>query len=360
MMVQQWSQGQQMPGHQGQQQVQRPGELQYASVPIPKGYNAVHGEGITAPTNYYVGRPPGQHLAGQQSYGQQQQQGFDPQGQAPASQPRHVSSPLATTGPYQQNQQTSPERSGSATPGEQGGFNLPIQGNITPADEGQASQRFWQDAQNVHRKGSILSDAGQSVESGALGANGERAPPPGQVNQGHYPQPRSSTTSMNAKDPSRGSSQVSSNTEVGQTRQTGPPRSASLSPDTALEGRNGSKGKDLTVDVDKSKQDMEENIYDATPRLKQDRTGESKGVSDISKSNSNGSARGKENINNTAAHVELEDTADAHMRTIRLRSQEEKIFYDPEGDVPKMSATSYPGQEWNPYGEPEFADFKDD
>ncbi|CAG9946469.1 unnamed protein product [Clonostachys rosea f. rosea IK726] len=52
--------------------------------------------------------------------------------------------------------------------------------------------------------------------------------------------------------------------------------------------------------------------------------------------------------------VELADTADARMRTLRLNEQEEKIFYEPEGEPPKMTATSYPGQEWNPYGEPEF------
>jgi hypothetical protein len=100
----------------------------------------------------------------------------------------------------------------------------------------------------------------------------------------------------------------------------------------------------------------------------------------MSKSNSNGSASNKPGSNHpaggdkspavnqdteaaaaaAAAHVELEDTAEARLRTLRLNSQEEKIFYDPEGDIPKMSATSYPGQEWNPYGEPEFADFRDE
>ncbi|KAH7309137.1 hypothetical protein B0I35DRAFT_94076 [Stachybotrys elegans] len=60
--------------------------------------------------------------------------------------------------------------------------------------------------------------------------------------------------------------------------------------------------------------------------------------------------------------VELEDTEEARKRAIRLASQEEKILYDPEDDpnhMPVMSATSYPGQEWNPYGV-EYGDWKDD
>lgn len=53
--------------------------------------------------------------------------------------------------------------------------------------------------------------------------------------------------------------------------------------------------------------------------------------------------------------AELEDTAEARKRTLRIDSQEEKIHYDPDADSdgelpPQMSATSYPGQEWNPYG----------
>ncbi|KAJ6779719.1 hypothetical protein PWT90_02062 [Aphanocladium album] len=57
--------------------------------------------------------------------------------------------------------------------------------------------------------------------------------------------------------------------------------------------------------------------------------------------------------------AELEDTAEARQRTIRLDGQEEKIAYDPEEENPKMSATSYPGQEWNPYGEPGFSDWQE-
>lgn len=55
------------------------------------------------------------------------------------------------------------------------------------------------------------------------------------------------------------------------------------------------------------------------------------------------------------SRAELEDTEEAHRRKMRLASQEEKIHFDPNADSdgevpPQMSATSYPGQEWNPYG----------
>jgi hypothetical protein len=61
-----------------------------------------------------------------------------------------------------------------------------------------------------------------------------------------------------------------------------------------------------------------------------------------------------------------------------LREQEEKIPVNPEepdmaasslaaartrkddeNEMPQMSATSYPGQEWNPYGDPSYEDWND-
>ncbi|GKU05113.1 hypothetical protein FLAG1_07624 [Fusarium langsethiae] len=63
-------------------------------------------------------------------------------------------------------------------------------------------------------------------------------------------------------------------------------------------------------------------------------------------------------------HAELENTEEARKRTLRINSQEEKIHYDPnadsDGEVPaQMSATSYPGQEWNPYGMTEVGDWNE-
>lgn len=67
---------------------------------------------------------------------------------------------------------------------------------------------------------------------------------------------------------------------------------------------------------------------------------------------------------NRGAPAELEDTEDAHARKMRLAGQEEKIHYDPDADsdgepAPQMVATSYPGQEWNPYGMPEYGEWND-
>lgn len=61
--------------------------------------------------------------------------------------------------------------------------------------------------------------------------------------------------------------------------------------------------------------------------------------------------------------AELDDTAERYERSRRLESQEEKIFFraeDAEDYQPQMSATSWPGQEWNPYGEPGFGDWRED
>ncbi|KAF4973212.1 hypothetical protein FZEAL_9387 [Fusarium zealandicum] len=65
-----------------------------------------------------------------------------------------------------------------------------------------------------------------------------------------------------------------------------------------------------------------------------------------------------------AFQAELENTEDARKRRIRLDTQEEKIHYDPNADsdgeaAPQMSATSYPGQEWNPYGVPDYGEWHD-
>ncbi len=45
---------------------------------------------------------------------------------------------------------------------------------------------------------------------------------------------------------------------------------------------------------------------------------------------------------------------------MRIASQEEKIAFDPNENAPQMTATSYPGQEWNPYGEPGYGDWRED
>lgn len=82
-----------------------------------------------------------------------------------------------------------------------------------------------------------------------------------------------------------------------------------------------------------------------------------------------GEQQGKEEASNGVGSMvgrgtmaELEDTEEARKRALRVASQEEKIYYDDdEADrQPQMTATSYPGQEWNPFGVPEYAQEMDD
>ncbi|RDA88889.1 hypothetical protein CP532_5483, partial [Ophiocordyceps camponoti-leonardi (nom. inval.)] len=61
--------------------------------------------------------------------------------------------------------------------------------------------------------------------------------------------------------------------------------------------------------------------------------------------------------------AELDDTAERYIRSRRLEAQEEKIacrVEDLEDVVPQMSATSYPGQEWSPYGALGYEDWRED
>jgi hypothetical protein len=119
----------------------------------------------------------------------------------------------------------------------------------------------------------------------------------------------------------------------------------------------------LEVDVSKAKEHHDDDIYDATPRLNKNKSKGGARSLEMERSVSEDSLAEKvkksEAPKTNAFTAELEDTADAHQRRVRLASQEEKIWLDPEDDpsyLPQMSATSYPGQEWNPYGEPDFLD----
>ena len=109
----------------------------------------------------------------------------------------------------------------------------------------------------------------------------------------------------------------------------------------------------------------EDNIYDATPRLDKDKDKDRDDESAVAEPSPTKS-RPKDGAASKGLGVlsaELEDTAAAHERSRRLESQEEKIWVSPEDDPeyqPQMTATSYPGQEWNPYGEPEFVDLRED
>lgn len=146
-------------------------------------------------------------------------------------------------------------------------------------------------------------------------------------------------------------------------------------------------GTRLSVNMQKANQDTSDSdIYDATPRLlsgplpppAKPITATSTGQSQVSESSADEAPRnathrnGNSNgagvtalVRGRSTRAELEDTEDERMRTMRLEAQEEKILVDPyeekqssgnkyrkedDPEAPQMSATSYPGQEWNPYG----------
>lgn len=109
--------------------------------------------------------------------------------------------------------------------------------------------------------------------------------------------------------------------------------------------------------------DDESDIYCATPRLSATVMQQDEVPRRISADSLLEQARSMVPIEATGPIAELEDTAYAHKRRVRQQNQEEKIWYNPEDDPnyqAPMSATSYPGQEWNPYGDADFADLLDD
>ncbi|CCF35837.1 hypothetical protein CH063_07535 [Colletotrichum higginsianum] len=142
----------------------------------------------------------------------------------------------------------------------------------------------------------------------------------------------------------------------------------------------------LSVNLQMANQETPDDIYDSTPRLS---TGlppppakpvvsTATGQSMVSDSSADEAPRNATHVNGNAngaasttlasgksTRAELEDTEDERKRSIRHEAQEEKILVDPyeelqsggikyrkeeDPEVPQMSATSYPGQEWNPYG----------
>lgn len=271
-------------------------------------------------------------------------------------------------------------RPSSTSPAENGGFNLPIQGATTPGERpGQQSYLQQLERPPVIRGESVVSDSGRSVESGVMGGMGQRMLPGGQQSQ---VLPKASYSSMNGQATIREDNEkadavdnapvpISTEPEV---------RPTSVSPEVveAIQvAKEEPKAEGVSDVAPKPKQDDEADLYDSTPRLKHEQTDSTRVVSDdsgdsgktvdaktadMSKTSKGKAEESKEKKlePDGSFAMELEDTADARMRTMRLDAQEEKIFYDPEGDIPKMSATSYPGQEWNPYGEPEFADWTEE
>ncbi|UKZ74323.1 hypothetical protein TrVFT333_001987 [Trichoderma virens FT-333] len=331
----------------------QPPKPRYESVPIPRGYTAVHGEGITVPSPYHpnvrrqFGPLPPQQQMQQHPHPQMQRQW---QGGHP--------SPMS-----QQPQQSQPTQFQGSPRMAQG-----------PQNGGPAHMRAPSDSRSDYLSPrspeSFNTQSSRHNRHNSQGSQNSRAEPP---------RPGSGMGSiLGMSHP--GSPQPS---EKGNLSVMDRPRSASRSPAVSVgadqkpdldpspkpEGTSdSSRASNLGIDVDKAQQLVEDDLYAATPKVVPNVAGDAGNSSATSQSASNeqaessASAAGKAAIKpvNAGVMAELEDTEEARKRAIRLASQEEKIFYEPEDYEPKMSATSYPGQEWNPFGEPEFADWKED
>ncbi|KAJ6442346.1 Chromosome segregation in meiosis protein 3 [Purpureocillium lavendulum] len=285
----------------------------YDQVPIPQGYSTVRGEGTVAPSPYNI--------------------------------PRHMAQ-----GQFHQLQPQSPEMGSS--PG--------LGSSPSPPS-------------TVDRRGSAgISDVlAHQPSANSIAPNHTRADDAATKSQQGYLQPNAG-----GHNPSGPRSHSSDGSHVSADEAT--VSQQSRSPEPSVTDKSVSRNNNLGIDVDKAKKLTEDNIYDATPRLNNNSGGGShkqrpaKLSRAVSGETIDSQGEVKEHAvvvhdgddgDNEGPTAELDDTADRYERSRRLESQEEKILYKPEDQedfLPQMSATSYPGQEWNPYGEPGFGEWKDD
>ncbi|KAL6856655.1 hypothetical protein J3F83DRAFT_763886 [Trichoderma novae-zelandiae] len=319
----------------------RSSEPRYETVPIPRGYAAVHGEGTTTiPSPYH------QNLRRQMPHGQsaplpqqhphphphvQQRQQW--QGGPPPPMFHQVSPPRMALGPV----------------------SAPLP-NVRPAHmRAQSDLRLgYHDGRSIDSPNARLSQHNRHSSQGSHTSRAEARPISGlgsNLGTSHpgSPQP-SEKGDLSGVDGTRSASR-SPAVSVGADEKAG----MKSEPKTAVTAEP-TPASDLGIDVQKAQQLVEDDLYDATPKVAPS------GTEDSHEAESSRAAETKTGPTpaNTGVVAELEDTEEARKRAIRLASQEEKIYYEPEDDEPKMSATSYPGQEWNPFGEPEFADWKED
>ncbi|KAK1987446.1 hypothetical protein LZ30DRAFT_702558 [Colletotrichum cereale] len=362
-------------------------EPQYDQVPIPQGYVAVHGEGGVAPSPYAIPRtsPPGQFLPHQVPPVQQW-------GPPPTAQ-RHPSEVSL----YKQ--------SGTAAPHVQHLPQSHVQPDTIPEGGGRISMASHQ---------SNMPYASHNTQPGTGGPNGEPPMFSQHNGQQDPHQTESRDFQGQNDVGSQAQVHSDDNQVASQTAASLRPQSHTQTRGLAVDGgsiagnnsRSASPSKQvatesvvspeppvpapaaspLRVNVHKAIQDTPDDIYDSTPRLplgpppppSQPIAATATGQSMVSDSSAdeaprnatraNGHAKGaisKTLARGKSTRAELEDTEDERRRTIRHEAHEEKILVDPyeelqsggvkyrkeeDPEVPQMSATSYPGQEWNPYG----------
>ncbi|UKZ60877.1 uncharacterized protein TrAtP1_002145 [Trichoderma atroviride] len=344
----------------------RSSEPRYESVPIPRGYAAVHGEGRTVLSPYQP-NPRQQMPHGQfgpvpsHMQQQQQQQHLHPQ-QHPQHPQQHLQRQRQGAHPppmshQHQHHQPQPAQYHGAQQSP-----LMVQGPVSAPlpHERPLHMRFPSDPRSDyfnsqspsslnaqhnrhHSQSSQNSKAGLPRPSSDLGGNLAKS-------QSASPKPSERENLPVAN--GLGSASRSPAVSVG----------ADQKPDLKHETKSdktaeSTRASSLGIDIEKAQQLEEDDLYSATPRKLEN------GVQPtVSRTLSNEQAEAAQaNVKRSNTVVaELEDTEEARKRAIRLASQEEKIFYEPEDETPKMSATSYPGQEWNPFGEQEFADWREE
>ncbi|KAK8144504.1 hypothetical protein G3M48_005732 [Beauveria asiatica] len=344
---------QQQPPYQQQPQ----GEPQYAAVPIPQGYTAVYGQGSAqVPTMYNVGRQYPQH---QTPYQQQQNYAthYQPHSYAGVNQPQGSGVfATQTQSPHLPRAELLPRQSHSQQPYATGSEVLsPVS---TQHSDGMPLSPASDEPRSPHaaltREALAQQDARKDLQADLLR--------PEESHGGLGPS-NSNRVSQISNDSRRHSSPKSEQSPVISHKQL-PTLPASLSNDRHVSAPSmsppvGSGSDTVCLSHDAARTEATFPTAPAAPLVK-DLTGESRGqVSDDAlepktKLNKTNSAT----ISAATEHVaELEDTAEARKRTLRINEQEEKIAYDPEEENPKMMATSYPGQEWKPdYGDPGFSD----
>ncbi|KAG6120382.1 hypothetical protein E4U14_003647 [Claviceps sp. LM454 group G7] len=354
--------GSSVDGYASQQQQQAPPEPQYQQVPIPRAYHAVHGEGVTVPSAYNVGRRHDAWLAAQQQQQQQQQaaqvppplpQSFraassqqvsPPMSQSSFSRAESVSS-FGMVGTAWPPQPPSPgDRRGSSRLG----HNMGSPPSHASAEPGRDVQTYTQTMQNTHDDTFLppTSNKGHFTNTRVAGnvrhhraASNDGSGPLQRISLPPTPQPEPGTA-MN-KHNKAVVTKANATTAA-------PPRKTPL----------------FGVDVHKANQHHDlDNLYDATPRMNINHDGKNRNTTREEYSEDHDSGATTATTKTVHAAAELEDTFGAHERRSRLAGQEDKIWCNPEDDVnfrPPMAATSYPGQEWNPYEGVDFADGKDE
>ncbi|TWU74230.1 hypothetical protein ED733_003710 [Metarhizium rileyi] len=332
-------------------------EPQYDYVPIPRAYTAVHGEGMMAPTAYNVGRHHHHHQANQtqipQQFGQQAPTRMLPQ-QHPLQQlQRAVSPPVSQT--------SFPCQDSVSSFGVVHSPSAPSAPSVPSLDEQRTSSRL-DDARGNTTRATLPAPVRNPPPVAAVESREQDSPQP-QLTNTYAGKAPTEDTVVSRSASGTGPSSQQSKSPIAQV-ESSPPHMEPTAETPDRGAVRSAKSNVLGVDVDKALQHHDEDIYDATPRLNEtthpqdlQTHGTDRRVSEHSPAEKCTCKAGLKTSNDFTA--ELEDTANAHERRVRLESQEEKIWLDPEDDpnyVPQMSATSYPGQEWNPYGDPDFSE----